>query len=125
MSIDYKVTVGFPIKFTDDCDLELEYNEVSDHSDLKMAVFIQNMGIPLYEFGSKLNRLIFDPLDFPTEVLVADSIASSVLIGNESLVIEDDNIQFFVDNTKLSVVVPYFNMKTGKDSLVITNVNIP
>jgi len=122
-SAEYLVAIDFPLRFLKDGDVVLTKDEKADNDDLKMSVFIRRGGIPLFPFGASIEFLVFDPLDFATEVFVADRIATSVLQGNRSLRVLEEEIAFQEhEDNRLSAAVPYTNQKTGRGGSALISV---
>jgi len=115
-----RVAIDFPMQFSADGDFVLTRDEEAEHDDLKTSVFVRRNGIPLFQFGAGIEELVFDPLDFATEVFVSDKIASAVTQGNESLRVLEEEISYQEDeDSKLSAAVPYVNKKTGRGNLAL------
>lgn len=119
----YKGAIAFPMHFDDNGDLLLTKDESTYNDDLKMCVFVRQQGIPLFPFGAGVEELIFDPMDFPTQVFLSDKIGLAVTQGNTKLrVIEDEIAYTEYEDNKLTVAVPYINAQTGRGGSALLSI---
>lgn len=120
---EYQEAIAFPFQFTPTGDVALTKDEAAVNNDLKMSVFIRNRGLALYPFGASIEDLCFDPLDFATEVFVADKIGASVRKGNDKLFVLEEDIRFTeYDDNRLDAAVPYINTRTGRGASALLSI---
>lgn len=113
-TVALRTAIEFPFRFSVDGNVLLNQDESADLDDLKLSVFVRRKGIPLFRFGAGIEELVFEPLDFGTEVLLSDRVATSVSEGSEILQVLEDQVTFQEDEHKLSAAIPYVNLRTGK-----------
>lgn len=118
--------IAFPFQFTDKSDLAEVPNEVAVNNDIKSVVFISKFGLALFPLGVGIESFIFDPLDQGDQVFLSDQIEEAVIKGVPFARVSQDNIQYNDSQKeslhKVSIAIPYFNLKTGKDSLALLSV---
>lgn len=117
--------IAFPLQFGPDADVALVPEEVGVNDDIRTVVFIREGGVPLFPFGVGMDDFVFDILDFPDQVFLADRIAESARLGIPYVRVLEEQIQF--DNSqkeqnKTRVYIPYSNLKTGKDNVALLSV---
>ncbi len=114
--------IAFPFQFTAGGDVKVVPEEVGVNNDVQMSVFIREGGIPLFPIGVGIEDFVFDFLDFPDQVFLADRIAESIRLGVPFARVMEEQVQFDdsdIERNKMKVVVPYSNLKTGKDEVAI------
>lgn len=115
--MDYLSSIDFPMRFTQDGNLELANNDRSIHNNILLCVFIFKRGLMLKtNIGSELVMSVFDPNDDVTNELIKSSVLESIRL-NEQRVIVNPNFQFKTDNSGniIDIMIQYAYKYSSKN----------
>lgn len=115
---DYTAGIALPLRFLDNCDLDIAEDDNLIHDNILLAVFIRRNGIPLIPLGAGIEDFVFDPLDAAIEAFLSFRLYDTIFYGVANVQPSLDMV-FTEGESELKVVVPYVNSKTRNISTTI------
>jgi hypothetical protein len=107
------------LRFEEDCDIALEEDEALVWGSIVNAAFVRHLGIPFLPIGAGLDDHVFEPNDTPGSVFLADRVTLSIENSISDIRVREELVDFVELGSRVSLRVPYVNLKTGKDDLAL------
>ena len=108
--------IGFPFRFTEDCNLVLDEDEAIIDQALQLITFVKKGTVILFNvFGSAVEVSVFDPLDDATELVIDTSLRLAFEELEPRVFLEREfTFDQTADELKLIIIAPYKIKVTGK-----------
>lgn len=115
------VTFDFPLQFEDNGNAKLTVDEKALNDNIKLAVFIKPLGVPLYPLGVGVQDYAFDPNDEILQAELAVHITDGLSESVDGIKVNPD-FAFDEQEDTLNVAVPYVNTKTRKSFQTVISI---
>lgn len=111
--------VGLPIRFEGNGDIVLDQDETLTYNNIRMALFIQENGVPLFPIGSGLEAEVFDPNDQVQSNILSIRLQQAIILGVDNITADEENFIFSRDGDSLNIIIPYIDQRTQQSQTAL------